>query len=613
MLCETRRTGYANHSRILEFEEPPQPNTSNTRKRRLSGEESSRQVKKSRFGFRFLDAVRSFSSTVANVLGLAKAGPALEPTRFNSCDERIDSMVVPAIITLDDSDIEEVPIVSQDLRRSPSLEVVKHVTPDVIVVKSPPKKQISEVQILHETVTLDNEDDVQVIERRGLNTRPRHIAENAVTRNPQPPQIASTKNHPNSDEESLERYKRLFLSRTRSYSDPRALNALSGFAVLEQAGRSFGGQESFGKSDVSERSSTTPRTISGRSSSLSRRSEARTVTSPRTPTTSFTSPKSPTTDSPFAALDGRLAQLNLGHKSKDLRIREYQAQGESQKAYLRRQEDEVQVIGSARAAKRPEYTLDKIKKKVELYGIVIPVPEPKKDPFPKLPDDHNELLQRAWNQRLNPNEVFSTIDSVPIHRKDLLTLRPRTWLNDEVICAFLNLIVDRGCTNGFPSVYTFNTFFYSNLRTPGKGYPSVARWTRKVDVFEKDILLVPVHLEVHWCMATINVRAKKIEYFDSMGGYRAGAECLEHLLKYLEKEADNKNKPPGTFVRSEWEAIFRENIPQQRNGYDCGVFASQFAEAASRHAPIQFRQENIDYFRERMVWELVNQKLYSGN
>ena len=30
------------------------------------------------------------------------------------------------------------------------------------------------------------------------------------------------------------------------------------------------------------------------------------------------------------------------------------------------------------------------------------------------------------------------------------------------------------------------------------------RWTRKVDVFSYDILLVPVHLGMHWCLAVVD-------------------------------------------------------------------------------------------------------------
>ncbi|KJH52850.1 hypothetical protein DICVIV_00895 [Dictyocaulus viviparus] len=45
------------------------------------------------------------------------------------------------------------------------------------------------------------------------------------------------------------------------------------------------------------------------------------------------------------------------------------------------------------------------------------------------------------------------------------------------------------------------------------------------------------------------------------------------------------------------------------NGSDCGVFACKFAEFASRRAPIVFTQQHMPYYRQRMVYELVEQKL----
>jgi sentrin-specific protease 1 len=40
----------------------------------------------------------------------------------------------------------------------------------------------------------------------------------------------------------------------------------------------------------------------------------------------------------------------------------------------------------------------------------------------------------------------------------------------------------------------------------------------RVDVFAKDLLLVPVHLGVHWCMAVVDRRQRRLAYYDSLGG-----------------------------------------------------------------------------------------------
>ena len=77
-------------------------------------------------------------------------------------------------------------------------------------------------------------------------------------------------------------------------------------------------------------------------------------------------------------------------------------------------------------------------------------------------------------------------------------MRPQTWLNDEVVNAYFHMIVERSKNSG-PKVHAFNTFFYPKLMKTG--HASVRRWTKKVDLFAMDIVLIPVHLGMHWCLA----------------------------------------------------------------------------------------------------------------
>ncbi|KAJ8347132.1 hypothetical protein SKAU_G00285330 [Synaphobranchus kaupii] len=179
------------------------------------------------------------------------------------------------------------------------------------------------------------------------------------------------------------------------------------------------------------------------------------------------------------------------------------------------------------------------------------------------------------------------------------------WLNDEVINFYMNMLVERSRRPGLPSVYTFNTFFYPKLRSAG--FSAVRRWTKKVDIFASDILLVPVHLGVHWCLAVVHIRKKRITYFDSMGG--SNDEACRILLKYLEQESrDKKAKELDT---SDWflQSMKRNEIPQQMNGSDCGMFTCKYAEYITKDRPISFTQKHMPYFRRRMVWEILNQKL----
>ncbi|KAI4466232.1 sentrin/sumo-specific protease [Holotrichia oblita] len=157
--------------------------------------------------------------------------------------------------------------------------------------------------------------------------------------------------------------------------------------------------------------------------------------------------------------------------------------------------------------------------------------------------------------------------------------------------------------NKWPKVYAMNTFFYPKVISGGQS--SVRRWTRKVDIFSYDIIAIPIHLGMHWCMSLIDFRKRRITYYDSMGS--SNAKCLKALLAYLEDEHLDKKK--SEFEVSDWRLTNAKDIPQQMNGSDCGMFACTFAEVLTRDAEINFSQEHMPYLRRKMVLEILENRL----
>ncbi|KAJ2505176.1 SUMO1 sentrin specific peptidase 1 [Coemansia sp. RSA 2052] len=199
------------------------------------------------------------------------------------------------------------------------------------------------------------------------------------------------------------------------------------------------------------------------------------------------------------------------------------------------------------------------------------------------------------------------INNVPVTAHDVDTLGDGKWLNDEVINFYMQLIMSRSEKNPkLPRVHAFNTFFYSTLRD--QGYARVKRWTRRIKLFEMDLVVVPVHLGVHWCCAVIDFRAKAVIYYDALLG--DNQECLRLLMGYLHDES--KDKLGTTFDDSGWTTRCDKQIPQQMNGYDCGVFAITFAEYVARDAPFSFSQANCPALRRRVTYEIATGSLISA-
>ncbi|XP_075708027.1 sentrin-specific protease 1 isoform X2 [Rhinoderma darwinii] len=224
--------------------------------------------------------------------------------------------------------------------------------------------------------------------------------------------------------------------------------------------------------------------------------------------------------------------------------------------------------------------------------------------FPALtPEMEREIKHALYggSQDQLLNEAFR----LTITRKDIMTLNSLNWLNDEIINYYMNLLMERSKRKGLPKVHAFNTFFFPKLKSAG--FQAVKRWTKKVDVFNVDVLLVPVHLGVHWCLAVVDFRKKTITYYDSMGGLNN--EACRILLQYLKQESQDKKGI--SFDCNGWNLSSKKSheIPQQMNGSDCGMFACKYADYITKDKTITFTQHHMPYFRKRMVWEIIHQKL----
>ncbi|PLW28873.1 hypothetical protein PCANC_23668 [Puccinia coronata f. sp. avenae] len=118
---------------------------------------------------------------------------------------------------------------------------------------------------------------------------------------------------------------------------------------------------------------------------------------------------------------------------------------------------------------------------------------------------------------------------------------PHQWLNDEIINFYgvlINLKSQEKLSSKALNVHCFSSFFMNQFDLGG--HHRVKRWTRKINLFEKDLVLFPVNLSnTHWALAVINNRKKRFEYYDSLAQSEPGV--LDKLRRYYEDESQMKN------------------------------------------------------------------------
>lgn len=250
----------------------------------------------------------------------------------------------------------------------------------------------------------------------------------------------------------------------------------------------------------------------------------------------------------------------------------------------------------------PLYNKIKQERQLKLDGLKKKIEESTKPKLPTLPGDASKRLSEA---RGRP-ESFTIVEifNIPIGSKEMKKLVSPNWLNDEIINAYFEMIQARSNSDdhrNLPKVHVFSTHFYSTIME--RGYEGVQRWTRKVDIFAKDLILIPVHLGMHWVLAVIDFRLKMVRYIDSLHG--SNPKALNVFKMYLESEHQSKKGFP--FDAADWTFESVTNCPAQRNGYDCGVFTCVNAEYISRNASLSYSQNDMLYFRDKIGYELLTQ------
>ena len=138
---------------------------------------------------------------------------------------------------------------------------------------------------------------------------------------------------------------------------------------------------------------------------------------------------------------------------------------------------------------------------------------------------HNCVIDCLRGERDNVVCNFN----ITMTKKDLYCLTGENWLNDKVefvmikqeyltfiskaLEFYLQMVASRRCQESqfrggrLPRVHCMSTYFFLNLIM--RGYEgSIQRWNKDVDIFTFHMVLVPIHLQEHWCLAIIDFRNK---------------------------------------------------------------------------------------------------------
>ncbi|XP_074279431.1 uncharacterized protein LOC141604819 isoform X3 [Silene latifolia] len=213
-------------------------------------------------------------------------------------------------------------------------------------------------------------------------------------------------------------------------------------------------------------------------------------------------------------------------------------------------------------------------------------------------------------------------DAVSVRKSDVDLLLPDVFINDTIIDFYITYL-----KNGIPherrdNFHFFSCFFFRKLADLDKNpssvfdgkaaFQRVQRWTRKINIFEKDYIFIPVNYNLHWSLiilchpgevANFNdenineaLKVPCILHMDSIRGSHAGLK--DHFQSYLLEEWKERQKETSEDVYLKFLDLrfLSLELPQQENYSDCGLFLLHYAELFINEAPQNFSPFRINKF-----------------
>uniref|UniRef100_A0A7N0TW01 Ubiquitin-like protease family profile domain-containing protein n=1 Tax=Kalanchoe fedtschenkoi TaxID=63787 RepID=A0A7N0TW01_KALFE len=195
-------------------------------------------------------------------------------------------------------------------------------------------------------------------------------------------------------------------------------------------------------------------------------------------------------------------------------------------------------------------------------------------------------------------------DAVSISRSDIELLQPERFINDTIIDFYMKYLMTRIPHEERNRFYFFNSFFFrkladldtgsNNISERKEAFERVRKWTRDVDLFEKDYIFIPVNFSLHWSLIIIchpgeltNIKDDRMDksskvtcilHMDSLRGCHGGLKNLfESYLKEELRERLNVSTGVLDLKVSNIQFISLE-VPRQQNAFDCGLFLLHYVE-----------------------------------
>lgn len=216
------------------------------------------------------------------------------------------------------------------------------------------------------------------------------------------------------------------------------------------------------------------------------------------------------------------------------------------------------------------------------------------------PEDFQHV--KAFVDEKGPEKqlVAKTWEKVHITRKYVEMFLGLRWLGGTLISHYFQKIGDKAPNCAIATTHLGTLMKGANYKYSDVKQMMVDKSGKPINIFQKDVVLIPINEHGnHWTFAYIDMKAKTINYYNSMGG--ENTSFLKKLHQWLSDEA---KKNLQEFKPEEWKYVTIDG-PKQHNGSDCGIFCCMAAQKISQGQPLDFTQQDIPYLRLKMMSDIL--------
>jgi len=199
--------------------------------------------------------------------------------------------------------------------------------------------------------------------------------------------------------------------------------------------------------------------------------------------------------------------------------------------------------------------------------------------IPKVTVTQMESMQNKLMELQNENECIATVHNTYVKGGSIRALLQGEELTSDTVQAYMKI---KQRSNVARHLKVMNVTFFERLYNPTGSISArpastldlkeIVRDTREFNIFEYQMVHIPVRLKKHWAFINVDMGSNSIRFIDSDGD--GGGQYANAIRRWLMAEWKRFYKDSGPH----WKIIPTISclVPQQTNAYDCGVFMLMF-------------------------------------